>query len=70
MVKSKERKNMSGVEAIIEIFANNPPSIAIALGFLLLLFGYIMDENGLVVAGWAFFLGGFALQILWLYFNK
>lgn len=58
---------MSWIEAVIEIFADNPPSIAIALGGLMLLVGYTIKESGLVVAGWAFFFGGFILQILWLY---
>jgi hypothetical protein len=58
---------MSGIEAIIKIFANNPPSIAIALGGLMLLIGYPSQNQGLIIAGWAFFIIGVILQVLWLF---
>ena len=57
---------MGLIEAIFEIFADNPPSIAIALGGLMLLIGYPSNIEGLVVAGWIFFLAGVILQVLWL----
>ena len=58
---------MSGVEAIIKIFASNPPSIAIALGGLMLLIGYPSQNQGLIFAGWVFFIVGFILQVFWLF---
>jgi len=61
---------MSLIEVILEIFANNPPSIAIALGGVMLLFGYPLQIQGLIVAGWIFFLAGVLLQILWLYLQS
>jgi len=61
---------MSWIKAIFEIFADNPPSIAIALGGLMLLFGYPSQIHGLVIAGWAFFLAGVFLQILWLFRDR
>ena len=61
---------MVSIEAIIKIFADNPPSIAIALGGLMLLIGYPSQIDGLVIAGWIFFFGGFFLQILWLFRDK
>jgi hypothetical protein len=58
------------IEAIFKIFADNPPSIAIAIGGLMLLIGYPSNIEGLVVAGWIFFLVGAALQVLWLFKDK
>ena len=57
---------MSWIEAIFEIFADNPPSIAIAIGGLMLLIGYTAEIQGLITAGWVFFFFGVILQILWL----
>jgi len=42
---------------------DNPPSIAIALGGLMLLIGYPSNIEGLIVAGWVFFFAGVILQI-------
>lgn len=59
-------KIMTGISTIIEIFASNPPSIAIALGFLLLFFGHIMEDASMINSGWGFAVIGFLLQVLWL----
>ena len=61
---------MSWIEAVFEIFADNPPSIAIALGGLMLLVGFLMKEGGLITAGWVFSFAGFILQVLWLYLRR
>ena len=61
---------MSSIGVIFEIFARNPPSIAIALGALLLLIGYSIKEGGLITAGWVFFIAGFILQVLWLVLQR
>jgi hypothetical protein len=55
-------------EVIIEIFASNPPSIFIALGFVFLLIGYGGNNRDFVGAGWIFVILGFILQVLWLVF--
>jgi hypothetical protein len=64
---------MSGMldifQVIIEIIANNPPSIAIAMGGLMIFTGSVAPVNGLVTAGWIFFIVGVILQILWLYYK-
>jgi hypothetical protein len=70
MKQLKEGKKMSWIEAIFKIFADNPPSIAIALGGLMLLIGYLSQIQGLVTAGWVFFFAGVLLQILWLFRDK
>lgn len=70
MKQLKEGKKMSWIEAIFKIFADNPPSIAIALGGLMLLIGYPSQIQGLVTAGWVFFFAGVLLQILWLFRDK
>jgi hypothetical protein len=57
-------------EVIIEIFANNPPSILFALGFVLLLIGYLGNYAELVGAGWVFVILGVVLQILWLILRR
>jgi hypothetical protein len=58
---------MSGLpEVIIKIFADNPPSILFALGFVLLLLGYLANNTGMIDAGWIFVILGFILQVLWL----
>lgn len=58
---------MSGIpEIIIEIFANNPPSILFALGFVLLLLGYTANNGNFASAGWVFVVLGVVLQVLWL----
>ena len=61
---------MSWIKAIFEIIADNPPSIAIALGGLMLLIGYPSEIRGLVIAGWVFFFVGVFLQILWLFRDR
>jgi hypothetical protein len=57
-------------EVIIEIIASNPPSILFALGFILLLAGFISDNVGMIDAGWAFVVLGAVLQVLWLIFRR
>ena len=61
---------MSWIKAIFEIVADNPPSIAIAIGGLMLLVGYPSQIQGLVIAGWIFFFVGVLLQVLWLFRDK
>jgi hypothetical protein len=57
-------------EIIIEVFASNPPSILFALGFILLLFGYAINNSGMTSAGWIFVIIGVVLQILWLVLRR
>ena len=58
---------MTAIEAVFEIIADNPPSICIALGGLMVLIGYLSPILELVSAGWIFFIAGIILQILWLF---
>lgn len=51
---------------LMEIFANSPPAILIALGFVLLFFGSTTSSGDLTNAGWMFFVFGVLLQIGWL----
>jgi hypothetical protein len=55
--------------AIFKIFADNPPLIAIALGGILLLFGYLMKERELINAGLVFFFAGVGLQCYFFLFT-
>jgi hypothetical protein len=57
-------------EVIIEIIASNPPSILFALGFVLLLAGYVSDNASIVDAGWIFVVIGVVLQVLWLILRR
>lgn len=57
-------------QVIIEIIANNPPSIAMTIGGLMIFTGSVASGSELVTAGWAFFIVGVILQILWLYFKR
>jgi hypothetical protein len=54
------------LDILMEIFANSPPAILIALGFVLLFFGFVADNGGMVDAGWAFVAFGIILQAIWL----
>lgn len=55
------------LDVLLEIFANSPPAILIALGFVLLLFGFTANNADMTNAGWAFFAFGVILQIAWLF---
>jgi hypothetical protein len=57
-------------EVIIEVIASNPPSILFALGFILLLFGYLANNAGMIDAGWIFVVIGVILQVLWLVMRR
>jgi len=57
---------MSWIRSIFEIFADNPPSIAITLGGIMLLVGYLVKEGELINAGWVFFFVGVGLRVLFL----
>jgi hypothetical protein len=58
------------ISAIFEFFAENPPTILIALGGL----GWILcalTSINVLCQWWGWFVvGGFILQVLWLTFNK
>jgi hypothetical protein len=54
------------LDILLEIFANSPPSILIALGFVLLFFGLTTNDSEMTNAGWAFFAFGIVLQTAWL----
>lgn len=55
---------------LLEIFANSPPAILIALGFVLLFFGFTTDNSEMTNARWAFFAFGVTLQIMWLFMKS
>jgi len=55
------------LDVLVDIFANSPPAICIALGFVLLFFGYAASNGGMVNAGWAFVVLGALLQVGWLF---
>ena len=64
---------MVDIEATIEVFANNPPSILIALGFLCAILGaFFQVANQFEVASILYVFGalgivaGIGLQVLWL----
>jgi len=61
---------MSWIKAVFEIFADNPPSIAIALGGIMLLVGYLVKERELINAGLVFFFAGVGLQCYFLLFTR
>lgn len=54
------------LDVLVKIFANSPPAILIALGFVLLFFGSTTNNGELTNAGWAFVALGVLLQIGWL----
>lgn len=54
------------LDVLINIFANSPPAILIALGFVLLFFGSTTNNTELTNAGWTFVAVGVLLQIGWL----
>ena len=51
---------------LLEIFANSPPAILVALGFVLLFFGFTTNNGNMVNAGWTFVAFGIILQVIWL----
>ncbi|MCW4004773.1 MAG: hypothetical protein NWE95_12765 [Candidatus Bathyarchaeota archaeon] len=51
------------LQAIIKIFAKNPPSIAIALAGTLALLGRYSEAT-------SFLFGGILLQVLWLFLRR
>ena len=61
---------MSWIKAVFEVFADNPPSIAIALGGIMLLVGYLVKERELINAGLVFFFAGVGLQCYFLLFTR
>jgi hypothetical protein len=54
------------MDVLLKIFANSPPAILMALGFLLLFFGFATNNADMINAGWTFVGLGVALQIIWL----
>jgi hypothetical protein len=54
------------LDILLEIFANSPPAILFALGFVLLFFGFATNNSGMANAGWAFVALGIILQAIWL----
>ncbi len=61
---------MSWIKAVFEVFADNPPSIAIALGGIMLLVGYLSKERELINAGLVFFFAGVGLHCYFLLFTR
>lgn len=64
-LKTKEGKNIA-LDVLLEVFANSPPAILIALGFVLLFFGYSANIVNMINAGWIFVVLGVILQVAWL----
>jgi hypothetical protein len=56
------------LDVLINIFANSPPAILIALGFVLIFFGSTTSNGELTNGGWTFVAVGVLLQIGWLLF--
>ena len=54
------------LDVLLEVFANSPPAILMALGFVLLFFGYSATITNMINAGWIFVGLGVILQIIWL----
>jgi len=54
------------VNVLLDIFANSPPAILIALGFFMIFFGSTTNNGELTNAGWTFFVVGALLQVGWL----
>jgi Zn-dependent membrane protease YugP len=57
-------------DVLVEVFASNPPSILIALAFVLLFFGFTIQVADMINAGWIFLVIGVLLQVLWLFLSK
>jgi len=55
------------LDVLVDVFANSPPAICLALGFVLLFFGYAANNSGMVNAGWGFVVIGGLLQVGWLF---
>lgn len=51
---------------LIEIFAESPPAILIALSFVLLFIGFTTNFVSIINVGWIFLALGVVLQVLWL----
>jgi hypothetical protein len=58
------------LDILVDIFANSPPSVCIALGFVLTFFGYTANNNGMINAGWGFVGIGAVLQVGWLFMKS
>lgn len=54
------------LDVLLEVFANSPPAILIALGFVLLFLGYSANIANMINGGWIFVGLGMFLQIVWL----
>ena len=54
------------LDVLVKVFANSPPAILIALGFVLLFLGYSANIANMINAGWIFVALGIILQVVWL----
>ena len=54
------------LDVLLNIFANSPPAILMALGFVMLFVGSTTNNGELSNAGWTFFGVGVLLQVGWL----
>jgi len=54
------------LDILLKIFANSPPAILIALGFVMVFFGSTTNNGDLINSGWTFFSTGVLLQVGWL----
>ena len=57
-------------DVLIKVFASSPPSILIALAFVLLFFGSTANVSAMINAGWIFLALGVLLQMLWLFLSE
>ena len=61
------------VEAIFKVIAYTVPAIMVVGGILLLLFGYPLNHEGMIISGWALILfGGFIyiVEIIAAYYSN
>jgi len=54
------------MSVIIKVIASSVPAICIVLGFLLLVSGFSLSNDGIIRSGWALIIIGVILQVLWL----
>ncbi|MEM3697786.1 MAG: hypothetical protein QXQ94_09870 [Candidatus Bathyarchaeia archaeon] len=54
------------LDVLVDVIARSPPAICLALGFVLLFFGSLLGNNGMVNAGWGLVAIGVLLQFGWL----
>jgi hypothetical protein len=59
-----------GFDILVDIFANSPPSVCIALGFVMAFFGYNVNNNAMIYGGWGFVGIGALLQVGWLLMKR